>query len=109
MQKAAPFGTAFPLLATNGLILRAGQPRQRGSHSSGLPLAAYNNETFDHLFPVVEQSNGYGCAHRRFKDLSRIAFRSRRIVDARLRNGARIREARRDSCSVGLVIPLNRS
>jgi hypothetical protein len=55
MQKAAPCGTAFPLSASNSLILRAGQPRQRGSHSSSLPIAAYNNETFDHLLPVVEQ------------------------------------------------------
>jgi hypothetical protein len=38
-QKAAPRGTAFPLLAINGLLIRAGQPRQRGKYSSGFPLA----------------------------------------------------------------------
>ncbi len=59
-QKAAPRGTAFPLSANNGLNLRAGQPRQRGSHSSGLPLAAYNNETFDHLLPVVNSGADMG-------------------------------------------------
>jgi hypothetical protein len=38
-----------------------------------------------------------------------IAPCSRRITHARLRNGARVREADRDSCWVGLVIPINRS